>query len=78
MKPKFSLNVGYLYKWIQAHYDEICQSEWYEECFDGDKMDDIETWFFIESYIMPLIKSNIQYDFGVDFDVYELIDVEVK
>ena len=58
----------YLYKWIQENYEVLAQSEWYEENFDGEEMEDIEVDFFINTYLIPLIESNISYDFGVEFE----------
>ncbi len=74
---KFGIDAKYLCGWLQENSEVLAQSEWYDECFNGDELDDIEAWFFIKNYIMPIIQSNIQYDFGVEFDVYELINVEV-
>lgn len=74
---KFSIDANYLCKWLSKNEERIAQTEWYEQCFDGEELESVEAWFFIKEYIMPLIGSNIQYDFGVDFDPYELIDVEI-
>lgn len=63
----------YLYKWIEQNYESICTSEWYDDNFDGEIMDDIETGWFIDTYLVQLIESNILYDFGVQIDAREIL-----
>ena len=65
--------VKYLTAWIAENYEALAQSEWYSDCFDGEKMDDIEPEFFITTYLVPLIQSNIKFDFGADIDALRLL-----
>lgn len=73
------MNRQYLRQWIDANYESLCGTEWYEENFDGETMEDIETDFFIETYLIPLIESNISWDFGRTIDASALLsDTEIK
>ena len=61
------MNMNYLKKWIDAHYEALATSEWYDDNFDAEELgtDTITPEFFIQTYIIPTIRSNIEYDFGI-------------
>lgn len=70
------MNKEYLYRWIQENYETLCDSEWYEGCFDGETMESIEVDFFIRTYLIPLVESNIQYDFdNIEIDGESLFNM---
>lgn len=65
---------SYIQSWIDKHYEDLATSEWYDENFNGEEREDIDPEFFIKTYLVPLIESNVSYDFGARIDAAKLTE----
>ena len=61
----------FLSNWIKDNYQNIRKSEYFTYVED-----DITPELFIEDYIIPTIKTNIEYDFNTTMDVAQLFKLK--
>ena len=63
---------NYLSTWFENHKEHIINSDWAHQTFPHN-YENITKEIFLEYYLIPLIESNIEYDFNEIIDAAKVI-----
>lgn len=65
-KPETNATTTYLNAWLKKNHKKIIDSDWFVE--NEFNENELSPELFMEFYIVPLIESNIEYDFNTNIN----------